>query len=75
MSEEIALAAGDLAYWQRRAEQAEAAAAVLKTAHADAWTLLGRCDFFLETFAAQPVKAQRRQAAQLRSEIEKASKP
>ena len=32
MSEEIALAAGDLAYWQRRAETAEADAAALRAA-------------------------------------------
>lgn len=41
----------------------------------DAWKLIGRLDYFLETYAAQPIRAQRQLAAQLRGEIKKASEP
>lgn len=45
------------------------------TALHDAWKLIGRCDYFLETYAAQPERVQRQMAAKLRAEIKKASEP
>ncbi len=54
-------------------EQWRAQAARLQLMHHDAWKLIGRCDFFLETYAAQPAGAARKLAAQLRGEIKKAS--
>jgi len=35
----------------------------------DAYTLIGRLDYFLESYASQPASVQKRQAAQLRREI------
>ena len=34
-----------------------------------AYTLIGRLDYFLQTYASQPVAAQKKLAAQLRREI------
>lgn len=65
MSEEIALAAADLAL----AQQLLAELILLRERHFEAFTLLGRMDYFLETYRAQPELIRARQAAQLRREI------
>lgn len=75
-SHEIAAADATLrdnAELRRALDVALAESAATRQALHCAWKLIGRCDFFLESYAAQPAGAARKLAAQLRAEIKKAS--
>lgn len=103
MSEEVALAIGDLAELSRQigeqnttigyqdamlAELRRAldvamvendgwhtAAQQLNARNHEAWTLVGQCDYFLQTMDAQPAAARRQMAAKLRKRIKEATTP
>ena len=74
--EQIAAKSLDPDSAERLASIAQMLLATLQDYHrrtCDVFVLLGQCDYFLQTFSSQPVKAQRRQAERLRAEIKKAS--
>ena len=57
-----------------RVQRAEAELATLRQAHADAWTLLGRCDMAFELIGeAKLLGPAKKTAKELRAEIAKAS--